>query len=74
MAIDADHSPKSIQTTPHVPVHPFGLSTSNMGLVLGLFGVLAFSFTLPLTRLAAPELGGVFVGLGRAFVAAVLAL
>lgn len=45
-----------------------------MGLVLGLVGVLAFSFTLPLTRIAAPELGGAFVGMGRAFVAALLAL
>jgi drug/metabolite transporter (DMT)-like permease len=45
-----------------------------MGLVLGLIGVLAFSFTLPLTRIAAPELGGAFVGMGRALVAALLAL
>ena len=45
-----------------------------MGLALGLIGVLAFSFTLPLTRIAAPELGGAFVGMGRALVAALLAL
>jgi drug/metabolite transporter (DMT)-like permease len=45
-----------------------------MGLMLGLVGVLAFSFTLPLTRIAAPELGGAFVGMGRALVAGVLAL
>ena len=36
--------------------------------------MLAFSFTLPATRLAAPELGGTIVGLGRAVVAAVLAI
>jgi len=36
-------------------------------------GVLAFSFTVPLTRVAVGELGGVFVGLGRAVVAAGLA-
>ena len=53
-----------------VSAHPFGLSTGSMGLLLGLIGVLAFSFTLPLTRIAAPELGGAFVGMGRAFVAA----
>jgi drug/metabolite transporter (DMT)-like permease len=57
-----------------VSVHPFGLSTGSMGLLLGLIGVVAFSFTLPLTRIAAPELGGAFVGMGRAFVAALLAV
>jgi drug/metabolite transporter (DMT)-like permease len=35
--------------------------------------VLAFSFTLPATRLAVPELGGTVVGLGRAIIAALLA-
>ncbi len=74
MAIEAERAPESTQTTPDVPVHLFGLSTPSMGLLLGLLGVLAFSFTLPLTRLAAPELGGAFVGMGRAFVAALLAL
>lgn len=74
MAIDAKRAPNSTQATPDATGHLFGLSTSSMGLLLGLLGVLAFSFTLPLTRLAAPELGGAFVGLGRAFVAALLAL
>jgi drug/metabolite transporter (DMT)-like permease len=36
--------------------------------------VLAFSFTLPFTRIAAPELGGAFVGMGRALVASTLAI
>jgi len=36
--------------------------------------VVAFSLTLPLTRLAVPDMGGAFVGLGRAEVAALLAL
>lgn len=43
------------------------------GLILGLVGVTLFSVTLPVTRLAVPELGGTFVGLGRALVAALLA-
>ena len=42
-------------------------------LFLGFLGVLAFSFSLPMTRLAAPEMGGFFVGLARALVAAALA-
>ncbi len=43
------------------------------GLLLGLVGVLAFSGTLPATRVAVAHLDPVFVGLGRAVVAAALA-
>ena len=39
-------------------------------MLFGGIGVLAFSLTMPATRAAAPELGGVFVGLGRSLVAA----
>jgi len=39
----------------------------------GFLGVLAFSFSLPATRLAVEDLDPTFVGLGRALVAAVLA-
>lgn len=39
----------------------------------GALGVLAFSFTLPATRLAVHDLDGTVVGLGRALVAALLA-
>ena len=45
-----------------------------LGFGLGFVGVVAFSLTLPMTRLAVPALGGAFVGLGRAEVAALLAL
>lgn len=44
------------------------------GFLFGALGVLSFSLTLPATRLAVGELDGTFVGLGRALVAAVLAL
>lgn len=40
----------------------------------GALGVLAFSFTVPLTRVAAGALSPVFIGSGRAVVAAVLAI
>jgi drug/metabolite transporter (DMT)-like permease len=40
---------------------------------LGFLGVLAFSFTLPATRLAVEELDPTFVGIGREAIAAVLA-
>jgi drug/metabolite transporter (DMT)-like permease len=49
------------------------LSPRTEGMLFGGLGVLAFSLTMPATRAAAPELGGVFVGLGRSVVAAVLA-
>jgi drug/metabolite transporter (DMT)-like permease len=47
------------------------------GLWLGLAGVVIFALTLPMTRLAvgtpqAPQMSGVFIGVGRAAVAAVL--
>jgi drug/metabolite transporter (DMT)-like permease len=40
---------------------------------LGFLGVLAFSFTLPATRIAVEELDPTFVGIGREAIAAVLA-
>ncbi|MBK7792363.1 MAG: DMT family transporter [Betaproteobacteria bacterium] len=43
------------------------------GLLFGLLGVACFSLTLPATRLAVAGLDPVFVGLGRAVVAALLA-
>ena len=49
----------------------------NKGLWLGLLGIVIFSVTLPMTRLAvgtpdAPQMSGVFIAMGRAVVAAVL--
>jgi len=53
---------------------PKNTSQRTDGMVMGGIGILCFSFTLPATRLADPLLGGTFVGLGRALVAAVLAI
>jgi drug/metabolite transporter (DMT)-like permease len=44
-----------------------------VALLLGFLGVLGFSFSLPATRLAVEEIDPVFVGVGRAAVAAGLA-
>ena len=44
-----------------------------MPVFLGFLGVLAFSFTLPATRVAVEELDPTFVGIGREAIAAVLA-
>ena len=43
------------------------------GLLLGFLAVVAFSGTLPATRMAIPALGAVGIGLGRAVVAAAVA-
>lgn len=50
---------------------PLAMSSSRAGLAFGLLGVMAFSFTLPATRLAVAALDPVAVGLGRAAVAAI---
>ena len=50
-----------------------GLSDETRGMLLGLAGVAIFSLTLPFTRMAVAELPPVFVALGRALVAALLA-
>lgn len=56
------------------PAPGMGVSRETLGWILGFLGVLAFSFTLPFTRIASPELGGLFTGIGRAMLAAVIAL
>lgn len=49
------------------------LLSTRAGLWWGLLGVLAFSFTLPFTRIAIGGLSPLFIGSGRAVVAALLA-
>lgn len=49
-------------------------TAEGQGLLFGMLGILAFSFTLPFSRIAAPQLGGLFVGIERAVLAAVLAI
>ncbi|MCK9910604.1 DMT family transporter, partial [Microbacteriaceae bacterium K1510] len=44
-----------------------------LGLLFGLLGVIGFSLTLPVTRIAVGFFNSTFVGLGRALVAALLA-
>jgi drug/metabolite transporter (DMT)-like permease len=44
------------------------------GLVFGFLGVLAFSFTLPMTHIAVAQLNPLFISIGRAVVAGVLAI
>jgi drug/metabolite transporter (DMT)-like permease len=44
------------------------------GLLWGLVGVIAFSFTLPFTRVAVEGLSPLFIGSGRAVIAGILAI
>jgi drug/metabolite transporter (DMT)-like permease len=53
---------------------PAVLPASRAGLAWGLLGVLAFSFTVPFTRLAVSGLSPLFIGSGRAVIAAALAI
>ena len=48
-------------------------ATPSAGLLWGLLGVAAFSFTMPFTRVAVHGLSPLFIGSGRAVVAAILA-
>ena len=68
-------APSDAAVSPPISVTsiPPGVERIREGFLWGALGVLAFSFTLPATRLAVPELGGTFVGLGRAIIAALLA-
>lgn len=50
------------------------LSAETRGFIYGFIGVVIFSLTLPVTRIAVMELDPTFVGLGRALVAAVCAI
>src|SRR5688572_16405355 len=52
---------------------PVRVTASRAGLALGLLGVLAFSFTLPATRVAVADLDPWFVAFGRAVIASALA-
>ena len=52
---------------------PSHLADDTRGMLLGLIGVAMFSLTMPCTRLAVAELDPLFVALGRAFGAALLA-
>lgn len=52
---------------------PTSVTSTRTGLAWGLLGVLAFSFTLPFTRIAVETLSPVFIGAGRAVIAAILA-
>ena len=60
------------RASPAAP-EPDAAARRRAGFLYGLLGVAAFSLTLPATRVAVVGLDPVFVGLGRAVVAAVLA-
>lgn len=54
-------------------IRPVAVPLSSSGLTFGAVGVLAFSFTVPFTRVAVADLDALLVGVGRAVIAGVLA-
>ncbi|MDO9395312.1 MAG: DMT family transporter [Herbiconiux sp.] len=63
----------SATASPRDPLSARGPRRISPGLLWGFLGVLAFSFTLPFTRVAVSTLDPLFVGAGRAVAAALLA-
>jgi drug/metabolite transporter (DMT)-like permease len=55
-------------------VKNLGINSETAGLIYGFLGVVAFSLTLPATRVAVGDFDPNFVGLGRAVVAGILAI
>ena len=49
------------------------MSNESKGMILGFLGVVAFGLTLPATRFVVPYFDPIFIGLGRAVIASVLA-
>jgi drug/metabolite transporter (DMT)-like permease len=49
------------------------MNNENKGMLLGVLGVISFGLTLPLTRFILPYFDPMFIGLGRATLAAVVA-
>lgn len=47
--------------------------TEQLGILYGLLGVILFSFTLPMTKIALPSFSAYFIAIGRAFLASLLA-
>jgi len=60
------NSPAALAAVPDAP------SRERLGLLLGLIGVLAFSLTLPMTRLAVAKLDAGFVAFGRMALAGIV--
>ncbi len=50
------------------------MQPENKGLLLGMLGVIAFGLTLPFTRMVVPYMDPIFIGLGRAVVAALVSI
>ena len=49
------------------------MSNESKGMILGFLGVVAFGLTLPATRFVVPYFDPIFIGLGRAVIASVIA-
>ena len=50
------------------------MNTETKGMLFGLFGVMAFGLTLPVTKIIVPYLDPIFIGLGRSAFATIIAV
>jgi drug/metabolite transporter (DMT)-like permease len=50
------------------------MDNEKKGMILGLIGVTAFGLTLPVTKIVLPYMNPIFIGLGRAVIAGLVAL
>jgi len=50
------------------------MNSESKGMLLGIFGVIAFGLTLPITRFVVPYFNPIFIGLGRAVLATFFAV
>ena len=50
------------------------MNTETKGMLFGLFGVMAFGLTLPMTKIIVPYLDPIFIGLGRSAFATIIAV
>lgn len=50
------------------------MNTETKGMLFGLFGVIAFGLTLPMTKIIVPYLDPIFIGLGRSAFATIIAV
>ncbi len=74
MSVKVKIEPVPASTPIAVAVPAAGIHPETLGMLLGMLGVVAFSFSLPMTRLAVSGLDPWFIAMGRAVVAGALSI
>jgi len=74
MSVKVKIEPVPASTPIAVAVPAAGIHPETLGMLLGMLGVVTFSFSLPMTRLAVSGLDPWFIAMGRAVVAGALSI